>query len=69
MNNQLNDRQPILTQQANLPMTPINTTEIVEHGESTTAIILAITILMATMFGSVTVLVQVVLQGQSQHSR
>lgn len=51
--------QQTTTSQA-ISSTPVDITEIVEHGESPTAIILAIAILIAVLVGSMTKLVQVI---------
>ena len=48
------------TSQTLPPIAPIDPTVIVEHGESPTAIILAIAILIAILLGSLTGLVRVV---------
>ncbi|GAB4375588.1 MAG: hypothetical protein Kow00121_21520 [Elainellaceae cyanobacterium] len=58
--------QPNLQTQANqpiqsvTPITPIDPQPIIEHGESPTAIILAIAILMVMVMGSITGLVRVI---------
>lgn len=53
-----------------LPVSPIDTKPIVENGESPTAIILAVAILLATVFCSVTSLIQVILlQNHVRRSR
>jgi hypothetical protein len=44
------------------PIVPIDSKAIVEHGESPTAIILAISILLSITIGSVTGLVQVIMK-------
>jgi predicted transposase YdaD len=55
--------------QATPPITPINPETVMEHSESPTAIILAVTILITTLMGSVTNLVQVMIRGMAQHSK
>ena len=57
----MSQNQPIITQQTVPPIAPIDPKPIIEHGESPTAIILAMTILIATLLGSTTRLVRVVL--------
>jgi len=56
----MSQAQPTTTNQTIPPIAPIDPTTIVENGESPTAIILAIAILIAILFGSVTGLVQVI---------
>ncbi len=56
----MSQTQPTITNQTIPPIAPIDPTPIVENGESPTAIILAIAILIAILFGSVTGLVQVI---------
>jgi hypothetical protein len=51
---QMSQTQPTITNQTIPPIAPIDPTTIVENGESPTAIILAIAILIAILFGSVT---------------
>ena len=66
----MSQAQPTTTNQTIPPIAPIDPTTIVENGESPTAIILAIAILIAILFGSVTGLVQVILVGrQTKPSR
>jgi hypothetical protein len=48
------------TKQTTLPVTSIDTQQIIEHGESPTAIILAVSILISILLYSITRLVQVV---------
>ena len=56
------EQQQTLTTNQSIPaIAPIDPKPIVEHGESPTAIILAIAILIAILFGSMTGLVGVVL--------
>jgi hypothetical protein len=58
------------TNQTIPPIAPIDPKTIVENGESPTAIILAIAILIAILLGSVTGLVQVIVTGrQTKRSR
>jgi len=62
--------QPITTNQTIPPIAPIDPKTIVENGDSPTAIILAIAILIAILLGSVTGLVQVIVTGrQTKRSR
>jgi len=51
------------------PISAINPETVLKHGESPTAIILAVTILITTLMGSVTTLVQIMLRGMSQRSK
>jgi hypothetical protein len=53
--------QQTLNDQTTLPVSSIDLKPIVEHGESPTAIILAIAFLLTTLFGSVTKLIQAIL--------
>jgi hypothetical protein len=55
----MNQQTPIY--QTTLPIDSIDLKPIVEHGESPTAIILAIAFLLTVLFGSVTKLMQVIL--------
>lgn len=62
-------QQPTITEQSNLvttqpvsPIIPIDPKPIVEHGESPTAIILAIAILLAILFQSMTGLIQIIVK-------
>jgi hypothetical protein len=57
---QMSQNQLTTTNQTIPPIAPIDPTPIVEHGESPTAIILAIAILIAILLGSLTGLVRVV---------
>jgi hypothetical protein len=50
-----------ITQPANL-ITPIDSKSIIEHGDSPTAIILAIAILVLLMFNGLTGLIQVIIK-------
>jgi len=62
--------QPITTNQTIPPIAPIDPTTIVENGESPTAIIFAIAILIAILLGAVTGLVRVIVIGrQTKPSR
>lgn len=54
-----------ITNQNTVPMPPIDTQQIVEHGESPTAIILAIAILSSTLISGITGLVRVILVTRS----
>ena len=66
----MSQTQPTATNQTIPPIAPIDPTPIVENGESTTAIILAIAIIIAILLGSVTGLVQVIVTGrQTKRSR
>ncbi|HEY9797172.1 MAG TPA: hypothetical protein V6D30_16135 [Leptolyngbyaceae cyanobacterium] len=66
----MSQAQPTTTNQTLPPIAPIDPTTIVENGESPTAIILAIAILIAILLGSVTGLVQVIVTGrQTKRSR
>ncbi len=51
------------TQPTNPPVTPIDTDTVIKHGESPTAIILAIAILLTFFFSGLTGLIQVILKG------
>ena len=62
-------QQTTTVSQATPPIAPINPETVMEHGESPTAIILAVTILITTLMGSVTNLVQVMIRGIAQHSK
>jgi hypothetical protein len=67
---QMSQTQPTTTNKTIPPIAPIDPTPIVENGESPTAIILAIAILIAILLGSVTGLVQVIVTGrQTKRSR
>ncbi len=57
---QMSQTQPTTTNQTIPPIVPIDPTPIVENGESPTAIILAIAILLAILLGSMTGLVRVI---------
>jgi hypothetical protein len=59
-NDMSHEQHPTITNQAVPPITPIDPTSIVEHGESPTAIILAIAILIAILLSSMTGLVRVI---------
>ncbi len=61
MNNQKS--QIIETQPSNPPVTSIDTDTIIKHGDSPTAIILAIAILLTFFFSGLTGLVYVILNG------
>ncbi|MGB3787968.1 MAG: hypothetical protein WA949_08155 [Phormidesmis sp.] len=50
-----------MTNQTIPPISPIDTKPIIEHGESPTAIILAIAILISIVIGSITGLVRAIL--------
>jgi hypothetical protein len=54
------------TTQTVSPIAPIDPTIIVEHGESPTAIILAVTILLTFLFSSLTGLIRVILLHQTK---
>lgn len=56
----MSQQQPIFTQQSVPAVAPIDPKPIVEQGESPTAIILAIAILISTLVGSITGLVRVI---------
>jgi hypothetical protein len=56
----MSQNQPTTTSQPISPIAPIDPQLIVEHGESTTAIILAIAILISILLGSLTGIVRVV---------
>ncbi len=58
--------KPTIINQAIPPITPIDPKPIIEHGNSPTAIILAITILIAILISSMTTLIQVILVKQKQ---
>lgn len=58
----MTQQQSTSIQQSVSPIVPIDTKAIVEHGESPTAIILAISILLSVTIGSVTGLVQVIMK-------
>jgi len=62
-------QQSQTTNQTIPAITPIDSTAIVEHGESPTAIILAIAILISVLIGSITVLVRVLVLVMLQRSR
>jgi hypothetical protein len=51
------------------PIPPINPETVMKHGESPTAIILAVTILITTLMGSTTTLVQIMIRGMAQRSK
>ncbi len=66
----MSQTQPTTTNQTIPPISPIDPTPIVENGESPTAIILAIAILIAILLGAVTGLVRViVIERQTKPSR
>ena len=54
-------QQQTLNEQTTLPINSIDLKPIVEHGESPTAIILAIAFLLTVFIGSVTKLIQAIL--------
>ena len=54
-------QQQTLNEQTTLPINSIDLKPIVEHGESPTAIILAIAFLLTVLLGSVTKLIQAIL--------
>ncbi|WP_026736043.1 hypothetical protein [Fischerella sp. PCC 9605] len=64
----MNQQQPTPTHQTVPPIVPIDPMPIVEHGESPTAIILAIAILITALVGSVTNLVRVLVWVMLQRS-
>ncbi len=53
--------QSTMTNQTIPPLSPIDTKPIIEHGESPTAIILAIAILISIVVGSITELARTIL--------
>ena len=55
----MTQQQPTTTEQA-MPIAPIDPKTIIERGESPTAIILAIAILITFLFGSLTQLIRVI---------
>ncbi len=57
MNEKIIQSQPVK------PVTPIDTNTVIKHGESPTAIILAIAILLIFFFSGLTGLIQVILKG------
>lgn len=59
-NEMSHEQHPTITNQTVPPITPIDPTSIVEHGESPTAIILAIAILIAVLLSSMSGLVRVI---------
>jgi hypothetical protein len=63
---------PKMIEQVMPSMTPIDSAALLEHGESPTAIILAIAILISVLVGSITCLVKVIvlvmLQQPKKHS-
>jgi hypothetical protein len=61
----MTQQQSTSIQQSVSPIAPIDTKAIVEHGESPTAIILAIAILLSVTVGSVTGLVQVIMKAKT----
>jgi len=63
-------QQNSMTTLQSIPVSTIDTKPIVENGNSPTAVILAVAILLAIVFGSVTALVQVILlQSHTRQSR
>jgi hypothetical protein len=56
----MNQQQPTLTHQPASPITFIDLVPLIEHGESPTAIILAITILISISVSAITGLVRVI---------
>lgn len=69
MANQKQQQNPMTVVQS-LPVSTLDTKSIAENGESPTAIILAVAILLAVVFSSVTGLVQVILlQNHKRQSR
>jgi hypothetical protein len=61
----MTQQQSTSIQHSVLPIAPIDTKAIVEHGESPTAIILAIAILLSVTVGSVTGLIQVIMKAKT----
>ncbi|HEY9832062.1 MAG TPA: hypothetical protein V6D26_15865 [Stenomitos sp.] len=57
------------THQTIPPIAPIDTTPIVEHGESPTAIILAVAILIGILLGSLTGVIRAVVPLIVQHTK
>ena len=57
------------SQSATTPIAPIDPLPIIEHGDSPTAIILAIAILLVSLLSSVTSLMQVLMLGAVQDKR
>lgn len=56
----MSQQQPTFTQRSVPAIAPINPKPVVEQGESSTAIILAIAILISILVGSITELVRVI---------
>lgn len=56
----MNQQQPTSIQQVPTEIAPIELMAIAEQGESPTAIILAIAILISALFGSITSLVRII---------
>ncbi len=52
-------QQQVSTTQPNAPFTPINPDTLIREGDSPTAIILAIAILLSVVLGSVSLLIRV----------
>lgn len=58
-------QQPTSTQQTVPPITPIDPAQIAKHGESPTAIILAIAMLISMLLSSITKLVRAIMVTRS----
>jgi len=62
--NQMNQQQPVSTQQTVLPIAPIDPTSIIQS-DSPTAVILAIAILISMLISGITGLVRVIVVTRS----
>ncbi|MBD2156722.1 hypothetical protein [Leptolyngbya sp. FACHB-16] len=65
----LQQQQPIVSNQTVPPISPIDPKSIVEHGENTASIILAIAILITALVSSITQLVRVLAVVMVQQSK
>lgn len=57
----MNQQQSASIQQVPNPISPINVTEVAEHGESPAAIILAMTFLISALLSSITSLLKLII--------
>jgi hypothetical protein len=65
----MKSQQNNTTSQITQHITPTNTEAVLKNSESPTTVILAVTILITTLMGSVTTLVKITLQGMIQRPK